>query len=280
MAVKVNAGATGLVDVSLLACILGVLITTVWILRDPKGSKERQEEEMRLIYNTVLTVGALAWPIIFDGTIGLDKLMTDPRLLPGFFWPVALCITELNYVGQFSTATGARGRASALFQHADLNADTSAIISAAFAMGSLMMNKSNTYNTSHIIMYALVFCLAFVVPTLQVPPETRESVMFRSAQKVITTYAIGFIVCGISSDLFSSFFSSTSLPRPPGEGTGAASASASPQPTSTPTPAAPTPTPTPAAPTPTPAPAPAPASAPASREIQGGIVFRDLNTAL
>lgn len=174
---------------------------------------------MRLIYNSVLTVGTLAWPIVFDATIGLNRLMADPRLLLGFFWPMALNITELNYVNQFSSATGPKGRASAMFLQQDLNSDTASIMSAAFAMGSLMMNRNNTYNTSHIIMYAMVFCLAFVVPTLQVPPETKEAVMFRSAQKIITTYAIGFIVCGISSDLFASFFQSPtppiSVPPPP-----------------------------------------------------------------
>lgn len=222
----ISSGAAGLVDVSLLICILAVLFTTLMILRDQKGSADRQEEEMRLIYNAVLTVGALAWPIVFDGTIGLDRLMKDPRLLLGFFWPIALSVTELNYVSQFSTATGLKGRASAMFLQQDLNADTASIMSAAFAMGSLMMNRSNTYNTSHIIMYAMVFCLAFVVPTLQVPPETKEAVMFRSAQKVITTYAIGFIVCGISSDLFSNFFNSPPLNVSPPTGPPEAVASA------------------------------------------------------
>lgn len=214
-------GVPGLVDVTLLACILMVLLTTVWILRDPKGSQDRHEEEIRLLYNCVLAVGVLAWPIVFDATIGLHKLTTDPRLLLGFFWPIALNITEMNYVSKFSTSTGAHGRASAMFQHADLNADTSAIISAAFAMGSLIMNRKGTYATSHIIMYALVFCLAFVVPTLQVPPETKESVLFRSAQKVVTTYAIGFTVCGISSDLFANFFKDANANADAGTNAGA-----------------------------------------------------------
>lgn len=262
----VNVGAAGLVDVSLLALILAVLFATVWILRDSKGSKERQEEEMRLIYNSVLATGTLAWPIVFDATIGLNKLYTDPRLLLGFFWPMALNITELNYVSQFSSATGAKGRASAMFLQQDLNSDTASIMSAAFAMGSLMMNRNNTYNTSHIIMYAMVFCLAFVVPTLQVPPETKEAVMFRSAQKIITTYAIGFIVCGISSDLFANFFQS-------------APASSTTTFTATTTPPAPSPaTTTPTSPPPSPAP---------QGDLQGGavssraqLVFRDLPSAV
>jgi len=199
-------GVSGLIDVCFLALSLGVILQTQWLIKDPRGSRDRQEEEIRLIFNAVLTVGVLWWPLVWDATIGLDKLIEQPRLLPGFLWVPVLTMMELQYVSKFSAATGKAGRASALFQHSDLNADTSSIISAAFAMGSLFFSSTKNYTATHIIMYALVFCLAFVVPTLQVPPETKEAVMWRSVQHLILNYSIGFIISGISTDLLKKLF--------------------------------------------------------------------------
>lgn len=191
----------------MLALSLGVILHTQRLLKDPRGSRDREEEETRLVFNAVLTVGVLWWPIVWDATIGLHRLIEEPRLLLGFIWVPVLTMLELQYVSQFSAATGKAGRASALFQHSDLNSDTSAIISAAFAMGSLLYSSSKNYTATHIIMYALVFCLAFVVPTLQVPPETKAAVMWRSVQKLILNYAIGFIISGICTDLLKGVFS-------------------------------------------------------------------------
>lgn len=207
-------GIAGLVDVCLLALIMGIILQTVWLIKDPKGSRERQEEEMRLIFNAILTIGVLAWPIVFDVTVGLDKLMMQPRLLIGFMWPVVVSLTELQYACQLPATTGPKGRAVALFQHTNLTTDIGSIIAIAIAMGRLLLTKSKNYELmSQMIMYAMVFCIAFVVPTLQVPPETREAVMWRSMQKVMLTYAIGFTVSGISTDLLENVMPVTSATR-------------------------------------------------------------------
>ena len=55
-------------------------------------------------------------------------------------------------------------------------------------------------------MYALLFCVAFVVPTLQLPADTKESIMWRAIQKVFLNYAIGFTIAGISSDIMIDMF--------------------------------------------------------------------------
>ena len=183
--------------------LLTVCFVTTWMLKDPKGSNERQDEQMKLVYNAVLTSSVLVWPVVFDATIGLGKLFENPKLIVGFFWPIIISMTELNYVSKFSTSTGPDGKSSSSwFQQADLNADTSAIISAAFAMGSLLISSRKTTGVNYILMYALLFCVAFLVPTLQVPPDTKEGVMWRSVQKVILNYAIGFTISGISVDIF------------------------------------------------------------------------------
>ena len=205
-----------------LSMLLFICLSTVWKLKDPRGSTYRQDEEMRLIYNAVLAGSVIAWPLIFDATIGLDKLTDKPKLLFGFLWPIILGLVELNYVSRFSTDTGKLGNASALFQHADLSKDTTAIISAAFAMGSLLIGSRRNTAVNYIIMYALLFCVAFLVPTIQIPPGTKEAIMWRSVQKVVLNYAIGFTIAGISTDLLMDvFFENGGLERARASGVGA-----------------------------------------------------------
>jgi hypothetical protein len=205
---------SGIINMLCLLTLLFICLSTVWKLKDPRGSTYRQDEEMRLIFNAVLAGSVIAWPLVFDATIGLDKLIEKPKLLFGFLWPIMLGLVELNYVSRFSTDTGKLGAASALFQHADLSKDTSAIISAAFAMGSLLIGSRRNTAVNYIIMYALLFCVAFLVPTLQIPPGTREAIMWRSVQKVVLNYAIGFTISGISTDLLMDvFFENGGSPR-------------------------------------------------------------------
>jgi hypothetical protein len=197
----------GIVDIICFGFVLLICFSTVWMLKDPKGSNEKQDEHMRLIYNGVLASSVLMWPIVFDLTIGLRQLFENPKLIIGFFWPILISMTELNYVSCFNTTTtGKSNKASAMFQQSDLNADTGAIISAAFAMGSLLLGSRKNTTVNYIIMYALLFCVAFVVPTLQLPADTKESIMWRAIQKVFLNYAIGFTIAGISSDIMIDMF--------------------------------------------------------------------------
>ncbi len=200
-------GSTGLVDVIALVGALAIILHTQFILKDERNTDDKQEEEIRFIANAMLTVGTLIWPIIWDTTIGLNSLMEKPRLLPAFFWVPFFHLCQMQFVSQVSGEGDESSRALSIFQQKGLNEDASQLISAAFAMGSLFLastkndaNRQN-YAAAHIIMYGLVMCLAFVVPTLHVPPETRTAVVWRSGQFVMLNYAIAFVIAGISANL-------------------------------------------------------------------------------
>ena len=84
-----------------------------------------------------------------------------------------------------------------------LKTDANTIISAAFAIGTLMasLKKHDKAQGANLVMYALLLCVAFVMPTSDVPATSRISILIRSSQKVCLNYAIGFILAGISLDL-------------------------------------------------------------------------------
>ena len=69
-------------------------------------------------------------------------------------------------------------------------------------------------------MYGLLLVIAFVVPTISVDPNSRTAILIRSAQKVLLSYSLGFVVTGISMDLVKRIFddAGAQLPVPSSSG--------------------------------------------------------------
>ena len=197
-------GYRGLVDILLLGVAMLTTIHSQYVMNDDSKTYDREDEEIRLTFNAMITVGTLLWPIVWDATIGLNELIENPRLLPAFFWVPLVNLCQMQFVTEVSTESG--GTAMAMFQQRSLADDTNQLISTAFAMGSLFFSSTKNYTGTHIIMYGLLITLAFVVPTLHVPPDTRSAVLWRSAQFIILNYAIGFVIAGISTDLIHTLF--------------------------------------------------------------------------
>ena len=84
-----------------------------------------------------------------------------------------------------------------------LQTDANTIITAAFAIGTLLvtLKKSRKAQGVNVVMYALLLCVAFVIPSSEAPATSRTSIIIRTCQKVCLNYAIGFIISGITLDL-------------------------------------------------------------------------------
>lgn len=197
-------GNRGLVDILLLGLSMVTTIHSQYIINNDAQTCDREDEEIRLIFNSMITVGTLLWPIVWDLTIGLHELVANPRLLSAFFWVPLVNLCQMQFVTEVSTDTNYT--AMAMFQQRSLADDTNQLISTAFAMGSLFFSSTKNYTGTHIIMYGLLITLAFVVPTLHVPADTRSAVLWRSGQFIILNYAIGFVIAGISTDLIHTLF--------------------------------------------------------------------------
>ncbi len=164
------------------------------------GDRDRRptdddEENMCYLYSGVLLGGMLLWPVLFDLCIGLRDLVKRPRMMFGFFWVPLIMALDMGFVVRGST------QGELPFQHHELSQDTSTI----------------NYSATHILMYALLLCIAFIVPTVTVPRGTKQAVLVRSVQKVALNYAIGLVICGISVDLFHGVFPSDQVAKSNGK---------------------------------------------------------------
>ena len=92
-------------------CGLGVLFVVVdgmSMLNMGRGegaaaAKSLNNEAMRIYLTSILMVGVLLWPIIWDVALctktmtGSVRLVRRPKLLLGFAWPLIMLIGDLHY---------------------------------------------------------------------------------------------------------------------------------------------------------------------------------------
>lgn len=180
-----------------------VMITTQRVYNyTERTDLDARDEKTRYVFAGTLAVGAMLWPVVWEVCIGMNTLMRQKNLMLGFLFPLFMAAVELGVITQ---RTSRESKSQSLFAHHELNSDASAIISAAFAMGSLFLRARNPTAT-HIIMYGLLLCITFVVPTISVEPDSRTAVLLRSGQKVLLSYSLGFVITGISMDLVQPIF--------------------------------------------------------------------------
>lgn len=179
--------------------LTGIVLGDTIVAVDLYKTHQRLEGmETQLISNGIITSNIFLWPILWDLTIGYERMVEQPRIAFGFFWPMAISAFDMRYIMDKRAGTGqdmdvlAKG----------LNMDAQAIISAAFAMGALMSSLKSVRGT-HIIMYALIMSLALVIPQVATPPNTPDHTVILMAQKAALNNAIGFILAGIGADFLS-----------------------------------------------------------------------------
>jgi hypothetical protein len=191
---------------TLVGLMVWVLLDTHIQLRAHHKVEQLNDEVMRYYVNAVLALGLLLWPLVWDVAVGsaavsgLQRLARQPKLFLGLIWPLVMVLVDMQYVRN-------RSQDALFFESLHrigyLQSDANTIITAAFAMGTLItsMHKHSKGEGVRVVMFALLLCVAFVIPTSDVPVTSRAALIIRSGQKVCLNYAIGFVIAGIMLDL-------------------------------------------------------------------------------
>ena len=156
-----------------------------------------------IISNGITAANAFVWLLVWDLFMGFECVIEKPRMALGLLVPGALSCMDLVFtMNSLGSGTWHRLRRG-------LNVDATAIINVAFAMGTLMTALRSNRGT-HTIMYALILCLALVVPQFATPPNSTGRTVVTSIQKASLNNAIGLIIAGISADLLAGSTQSSS----------------------------------------------------------------------
>lgn len=174
------------------------LLVTGLCTRNMKSVTEEQRGDKVKILNAGVTLaGTLAWPMVWDATVGYDALRKCPWMISGFLWPMIMNTLQL------STSTMRPCDTTHDLKIPFVSApygDAAMLISTIFAMGTLLcisQKKDNPEVLKTYLMYALVLCIAFIVPTAHFNPGYASSAGIRAFQRVLLNYSIGYVITAV-----------------------------------------------------------------------------------
>jgi hypothetical protein len=163
--------------------------------------RQRGDDDAVIYYN-VMAIGVLLWPMLWYITIGFDALKECPTLFIAFLWPIVLGIFQLVdiYYDKHEDVQDSQQQRITLI--GSIHSDGAAIVSFAFAIGSLYWSVSRTTGdhinlipSVRIIIVSLLVCIATIVPLSHFANNNqRYSTVARVAQRVFVNYAVGFII--------------------------------------------------------------------------------------
>jgi hypothetical protein len=166
--------------------VVGVLVIMTLltkILTKNLSIRGRAKIYILLIYTT----GILIWPVLWK--MFLQERTKDKLSIPGLLWPIMILMME-TYLLKYHTFEQHTQKNKSM-----LSIDANAICSLTFALSSIL-GAQNDNCCKHIFIYGVLGCVAFVMPTPQMPSETIESVIIEHIQKVILTYSTALLLLG------------------------------------------------------------------------------------
>ena len=159
---------------------------------------------LRVMDNMIDYIGLLIWPVIWDLTIDFRIMEHFPFTFLGFIWPMALIFTDLYFAQEKIdlTETVETNHRSTI---GNIQIDATAVITIAFAMAGLLLSTDKNISSisSPMLMFALLFTIAFVIPSNDIHMSKRTKLLMFSTQRIFLNYAIGFVIAGITVNLSS-----------------------------------------------------------------------------
>jgi len=161
------------------------------------GPDETPQQRTKSAVMTVFAVGALSWPLVWYISIGSVVLETL-SLLPlfGALWPPVMLLLDLRGSRLNSVQAGSNN----LVGH--LQDDANSLIGIAFAFAMLMVatyanQKKEMYSAMLMVLFALVICIAFVVPQPLAQEGSDAAFVWAAGQRVVFSYAMGYLLTAL-----------------------------------------------------------------------------------
>jgi hypothetical protein len=138
----------------------------------------------------------MLWPVLFNALVGFDVVRQMPLLAFSLVWPYALVSLNLAHAN--------RARDERMHARSNVQMDVNSISGFCFAIGGLIasqLGKHTALCTSGIFSTAFLLCLAFVMPTPEVPDDYTFSVVVEAMQQCMLHFAIALLIAGITINL-------------------------------------------------------------------------------
>jgi len=160
------------------------------------GKKATPDFSRRIAACSSYSVLSVLWPSLFACLVGLDSLLRSPMLWFALVWPPALL--------SISVANSYQPRDGRYHAKASTQMDTNAIAGFCFAVGGLAssrLGRKVANGTGGMLAAAFLMCLAFVMPSPEIPEDDTLSVVVETVQQAFLHFAIGLLIAAILINL-------------------------------------------------------------------------------
>jgi hypothetical protein len=176
---------------------MAVLSASITLYLLNSGAEENEDQKMRATIMTILAVGSLLWPLIWYLSIGSVVLQGNSVLpLFGAFWPQIMLLLDLRATKQKGLTASTNNLIGSLQE------DANSLIGIAFAFAMMMVatyanQRKEMYSAMLMVLFALVICIAFVVPQPLAKEKSNQAFVWATCQRVVFAYAMGFLLTAL-----------------------------------------------------------------------------------
>jgi hypothetical protein len=128
------------------------------------------------------------WPFVWALVLGDAR--HDAIALPSLLWPIV--IIAIDMVGMRHTTYESHTQSKKSL----LNMDANAICSLTFALSSIVSAQENAC-CKRIFLFAVLFCVAFVLPSIHTSTSSSIPIAIEALQKGFLAYATGLLLAGV-----------------------------------------------------------------------------------
>lgn len=170
----------------MLSIVVGALVWMIaYTIAAMNGMSLRAKAKLSIV--SVYIIGILLWPTIWK--VFMKENIDNSTTYPSLVWPIMILSIE-TYLLKYHTFEQHLRKNKSL-----LSIDANAICSLTFALSSILGAQKDSC-CKDIFIYGVLGCIAFVMPTPEMPSETIESIVIDSIQKVVLTYSTGLLLGG------------------------------------------------------------------------------------
>ena len=149
--------------------------------------KTKPRTKTRLAVLTVWTLAILIWPILWITCVG--SAYDQPSSWIGLLWPIIIIILDILSMRHNTYQKSMESKRNILTM------DANTICSLTFAVSAILGGKHEC--CKNIFMYAIICCIAFVIPSPHLVSSSQTTIMTEAIQKSVLAYATGLLLSGI-----------------------------------------------------------------------------------
>ena len=136
---------------------------------------------------SIYSMGIVLWPILWSTLLKENSNINVSYV--SLVWPIIILLIEL-YLTKYHTFEQYINRSKSV-----LSLDANVICSLTFALSGILGAQKDP-TCKNMLIYGVLGCVAFVLPTPETPSETIESIIIQHIQKVILTYSTALLLAG------------------------------------------------------------------------------------